>query len=1031
MSESPNRKLIAIMFADIAGYTDMMQKNEEKALSAVAHFERIIETTISSFKGKVVNYLGDGCLMTFQSSTDAVAAAIVMQEQFMFDDLIPVRIGIHAGDVVMKNENVFGNGVNIASRIESLGIPGCILFSKSIRDEIRNKSEFKLVSLGDFEFKNVEESMEVFALGNEPFVVPERHEMKGKLKPESEKKKTASYSSLWYLILLVPLFLIVGYYLPELNSGEDPEKILTALNKGKKYYVSIGINQYPFWRNLKNAQNDAVKIGQTLEKYYDFSPLTPIILNNNADKSSLENIFKESKTRLKPEDQLIVYFAGHGYNDHGGSLDNDPKGYLVPYDANTDTDFSDLIPINSFLDKIAELPPKHITTFLDACFSGLALQDEVYVSRGGGLNLIRAIKNESRKVFSSAEYNQIAQDSGPIQGHSLFSGLLIQGLQSGIPDQNKDGIISMHELANFLEEEMNSVSTVRQNPTFGEHKTDKGGEMLLAYNKLTAITPVSDFIPQEKDLYTAVAFRSTTTEEGLDNLSQYIPDQIIQAISEIPNRPYDVYYFSDAMATDTFNHSVILRNINPSYYFSGSFKVIDDQLTINVYLRDGNTTYILYSFPPISGNKNQIEEAIFQVKNRVKGFLKTDIDVKEYLIYPPDYEAYRLYLQANEVYVKNRDGYETRRLLKRALDIDPTYSSAQQLMVMSYLECSPAYVDSAEMEYEKLISDPFKLTEFQEERIKLLEMELTGNYPLIVDTHYNYFLKHPHLSTFLSALWYAMASNKLSLMEKLFTETYRLRNPEDLPVYLDRWKFIYYLVSKNRPPEIDEYLKKFEQHIEKNDHRDFNYINYIRLKIAFDCQGNCLEKIDRKLAQKGVQYPDCYIAAGDYFQIYNKPKEASKAYRLAMDYFQKELKVADSLSFNDTLQLQTIHFKLKNYDRVIQIFEDYEEKFTENHLAQNIGYYLISRYSLNGKLSKKDNDLLNGPVFTQNKYYEAIGYYYAGMVESNMGNFEEALLHLKKASKGGMSKNPQKYCFDADMYPIFSYPEFQEFMRPI
>ncbi len=107
---------------------------------------------------------------------------------------IPVRIGLHMGEVLFKNNGAFGDGINIASRIESMGIPGSILVSKTIRDQIINKSSFLLASLGSFEFKNVKEPMEVFALANEGFVIPDKLDLQGKFKLPAKEKSSKTTS---------------------------------------------------------------------------------------------------------------------------------------------------------------------------------------------------------------------------------------------------------------------------------------------------------------------------------------------------------------------------------------------------------------------------------------------------------------------------------------------------------------------------------------------------------------------------------------------------------------------------------------------------------------------------------------------------------------------------------------------------------------------------------------------------------------------------------------------------------------------
>jgi len=131
-------------------------------------------------EGDIVQYYGDGCLLSFDSAFAGLRASSALQLQCI-QHKIPVRVGIHLGDVVYKNNSAFGDGVNIASRIESLGIPGAVLVSKIIRDQVKNKAEFSLTSVGYYHFKNIAEPMEVFAVSNPGFTVPRPEQMQGKL----------------------------------------------------------------------------------------------------------------------------------------------------------------------------------------------------------------------------------------------------------------------------------------------------------------------------------------------------------------------------------------------------------------------------------------------------------------------------------------------------------------------------------------------------------------------------------------------------------------------------------------------------------------------------------------------------------------------------------------------------------------------------------------------------------------------------------------------------------------------------------
>jgi class 3 adenylate cyclase/TolB-like protein len=198
---SEQRRLATVLFADIVGYTTLMQSDEKRALLFLNHFKELVENIIPIYKGEIIQYYGDAVLLTFDSATSGVECAIEFQHAFIEKE-IPIRIGMHLGDVIFKNDNVFGDGVNIASRIESMGIPGCLLVSKAIRDQLFNKGDFLLQSLGSFEFKNVGEPMEVFAIANEGIAVPKREQIEGKIKVP-EKKPGRKW--------IVPIFIMTAW----------------------------------------------------------------------------------------------------------------------------------------------------------------------------------------------------------------------------------------------------------------------------------------------------------------------------------------------------------------------------------------------------------------------------------------------------------------------------------------------------------------------------------------------------------------------------------------------------------------------------------------------------------------------------------------------------------------------------------------------------------------------------------------------------------------------------------------------------
>src|SRR6266513_2750167 len=108
----PSRQLAAIMFTDVVGYTAMMQHDEGLALKKLHRFKESVTLNVPKFGGEVIQYYGDGCLIIFASATDSVSCAQILQEGFRKD--IPVRIGIHMGDILVEGGNIYGNSVNIS-----------------------------------------------------------------------------------------------------------------------------------------------------------------------------------------------------------------------------------------------------------------------------------------------------------------------------------------------------------------------------------------------------------------------------------------------------------------------------------------------------------------------------------------------------------------------------------------------------------------------------------------------------------------------------------------------------------------------------------------------------------------------------------------------------------------------------------------------------------------------------------------------------------------------------------------------------
>ena len=242
---SQTRQLAAIMFTDISGYTALMGNDEQKAYDILRKNRALQKPIIEEFNGRWIKELGDGVLASFNTVSDAVNAAFKIQQQCNVAKEFQLSIGIHQGEIMFEDGDIYGDAVNVASRIQTLGVPGSVLFSKKIKDEIHNKTEFQTVSLGSFEFKNVDEPLEVFALSNPGFVVPRKEEIKGKLKtPAAKSKKPLYIIASVAVLLLATVFIFRKSIFPTRNAIIKSLAILPFVNAQKDSafaYLSDGI----------------------------------------------------------------------------------------------------------------------------------------------------------------------------------------------------------------------------------------------------------------------------------------------------------------------------------------------------------------------------------------------------------------------------------------------------------------------------------------------------------------------------------------------------------------------------------------------------------------------------------------------------------------------------------------------------------------------------------------------------------------------------------------------------------------------
>jgi TolB-like protein/Tfp pilus assembly protein PilF len=282
------RQLAAIMFSDMTGYTALMQENEVLAKDKRKRLKAVLEKSVPEYHGKILQYYGDGALTIFNSAIDSVNCAVEIQQTLQQDPKVEVRIGIHTGDISIEDESIYGDGVNLASRIESLAVPGSIFISEKVFDEIKNHGHITAREMGYFELKNVVQPVRLFSIDNKGIVVPNRDELRGKTKQPSNR------------LAVLPFVNMSADMDNEFFSDGITEELLNALTKVNGLQVTSRTSAFAF----KGKNSDIREIGIQL----------------NVDRI-LEGSVRKSGNRVRITAQLIN--AADGYHIWSENYDRD------------------------------------------------------------------------------------------------------------------------------------------------------------------------------------------------------------------------------------------------------------------------------------------------------------------------------------------------------------------------------------------------------------------------------------------------------------------------------------------------------------------------------------------------------------------------------------------------------------------------------------------------------------------------------------------------------------------------------------
>ncbi len=305
MSKQQNhRSLAAIMFADMVGYTKLMQQDEAQAKLLRDRQRDIVDKCIAFHNGRVMQYYGDGTLSMFASAIKAVEAAREIQEKLQEDPKVPLRIGIHIGDVVYDDEGVFGDAVNIAARVQSLSVAGGVMISGKVFEEIKNHPGIIVKAFGEHELKNVFNLVSIFALANDGLEVPDHNYI---------KKITGTHQN---SVAVLPFASFSSDLENEYFSDGITEEIINALVKLDGLQVPSRTSVFAY----KNTNKDIREIGKELNvstilegsvrKFGDKIRVTAQLINtDDGFHVWSENFNGEMKDIFKVQDEIALKIA--------------------------------------------------------------------------------------------------------------------------------------------------------------------------------------------------------------------------------------------------------------------------------------------------------------------------------------------------------------------------------------------------------------------------------------------------------------------------------------------------------------------------------------------------------------------------------------------------------------------------------------------------------------------------------------------------------------------------------------------------
>ncbi len=235
LSES-RRKLAAIVFTDIVGFTHLTAKDQSKASVLLRQQRKTFQPIVNDYKGNWVKEMGDGLLLTFDTITDAVNCCIELQNRSKYIDNLNLRIGIHLGEILVEENDIIGDDVNVAARIEPFSAPGGIAISNKVHDAIIREEEFETKYIGKPKLKGVGQEVKVYCITSHGLPEIKLSQVTAKLEPEGFQWNFYNLTGAVLAVIGVLFWINISFLQIGISKQYDISSIaiVPLANKGKE-----------------------------------------------------------------------------------------------------------------------------------------------------------------------------------------------------------------------------------------------------------------------------------------------------------------------------------------------------------------------------------------------------------------------------------------------------------------------------------------------------------------------------------------------------------------------------------------------------------------------------------------------------------------------------------------------------------------------------------------------------------------------------------------------------------------------------